>query len=68
VTAWLAGLDLDPEMLDLLRIGDDEMRALPLGRHGPELPQGLCQRFSGTAPLVFTRVSTHTIFSAVIRS
>ena len=55
-------------MLDLLRIGDDEMTALPLGRHGLELPQVLRQRFSGTAPLVSTSVSTQTIFSAVIRS
>ncbi len=30
VTAWLAGLGLDPGLLELLRIGDDEPRILPL--------------------------------------
>ena len=30
VTAWLAGLDLDPGLLDLLHIGEDETRILPL--------------------------------------
>ena len=30
VTAWLAGLGLDPGMLELMQIGDDETRILPL--------------------------------------
>ena len=30
LTAWLAGLGLDPGLLDLLRIGEEETRILPL--------------------------------------
>ena len=30
VTAWLAGLGLDPGLIDLLEIGEDETRILPL--------------------------------------
>ena len=30
VTAWLAGLGLDPGMIELMQIGDDETRILPL--------------------------------------